>query len=214
MIGQLISPFDLSWALSVGGGLLVLCSLAGPLIIKQCKRLLWCLARTSGFSQYASTNTRTATVSVPGLVTGQCWPMPPLETPEHSQASLAQSLVGRPLLSPGSWCTQRFVCALQEYISPVLWKFCKQNPLTFKVKFLGGSQSICWIPRLGNLLRALELSQQCKNFFGLIVLLSMGHLLSGSKVGLMLISSKRTHAAHWASQDCCCQSLVPVVGHC
>ena len=31
---------------------------------------------------------------------------PPLETPRHPQASLAQSLVGSLLLSPGSWCTQ------------------------------------------------------------------------------------------------------------
>ena len=56
-------------------------------------------------------------------------PMPPLETPGHSQASLAQSLVGTLLLSPGSWCTQGFVCALQESVSPVLWKFCNQIPL-------------------------------------------------------------------------------------
>ena len=26
------------------------------------------------------------------------------------------------LFSPGSWCTQGFVCALQESVSPVLWK--------------------------------------------------------------------------------------------
>ena len=49
---------------------------------------------------------------------------PPLETPGHSQASLGQSLVGSLLLSPGSWCTEGFVCALQESVSPVLCKFC------------------------------------------------------------------------------------------
>ena len=37
------------------------------------------------------------------------------ETPGHSQASLGQSLVGSLLLSPGSWCTQDFVCALQHH---------------------------------------------------------------------------------------------------
>ena len=42
---------------------------------------------------------------------------PPLETPGHSQASLSQSLVGSLRLSPGSWCTQGSVCALQESIS-------------------------------------------------------------------------------------------------
>ena len=35
----------------------------------------------------------------------------------HSWASLAQSLVGSLLLSPGSWCTQAFVCSLQESVS-------------------------------------------------------------------------------------------------
>ena len=49
--------------------------------------------------------------------------MPPSETRGHSRPSLGQSLVGSQLLSPGSWCTQGFVCALQESISPVLWKF-------------------------------------------------------------------------------------------
>ena len=39
------------------------------------------------------------------------------ETPGHSLASLGQSLVGSLLLSPGSWCTQGSVCALQEPIS-------------------------------------------------------------------------------------------------
>ena len=38
-------------------------------------------------------------------------PTPPLETPGHSRASLGQSLVGSLILSPGSWCTQGFVCA-------------------------------------------------------------------------------------------------------
>ena len=50
-------------------------------------------------------------------------PMPPPETPRHTQASLGPSLVGSLLLSPGSWCTQGFVCAIQESVSPVLCKF-------------------------------------------------------------------------------------------
>ena len=45
------------------------------------------------------------------------------ETPGYSRASLGQSLVGSLPLSPGSWCTQGFVCALQESVSPVLCKF-------------------------------------------------------------------------------------------
>ena len=39
---------------------------------------------------------------------------------DTSQANLDQSLVGSLFLSPGSWCAQGFVCALQESVSPVL----------------------------------------------------------------------------------------------
>ena len=62
-------------------------------------------------------------IECPNPVAGHCQPIPPLETPGHSRASLGQSLVGSLLLSPGSWCTQGFVCALQESVSPVLCKF-------------------------------------------------------------------------------------------
>ena len=37
--------------------------------------------------------------------------------------TLGRSLMGPLLLSAGSWCTQGFVCALQESVSPVLCKF-------------------------------------------------------------------------------------------
>ena len=100
----------------------------------------------------------TAAISASDPTAGHRRPTPLPETPGHSQASLAQSIVGSLLLSPGSWCTQGFVCALQEPVSPVLWKFCSQIPLASKVKFSGSSQSLCQIPRLGNLLWVLELS--------------------------------------------------------
>ena len=59
----------------------------------------------------------------PQPAAGHHQPMPLLETPGHSQASLSQSLVGSLLLSPGSWCMQGSVCALQQSVSPVLCKF-------------------------------------------------------------------------------------------
>ena len=59
----------------------------------------------------------TAALSAPNAVSGHFQPMPPPETPGHSQASLDQWLVGSLLLSPGSWCAQVSVCALQESIS-------------------------------------------------------------------------------------------------
>ena len=55
VVRHVVSPFDLSWTLLVGGGLLVLCSLPGPPVIKQLmKWSLWCLARVGSFSQCAS----------------------------------------------------------------------------------------------------------------------------------------------------------------
>ena len=48
--------------------------------------------------------------------TGDSW------TLLDSWASLGQSLMGSLLLSHGCWCTQGFVCALQESVSPVLCK--------------------------------------------------------------------------------------------
>ena len=59
----------------------------------------------------------TATLSAPNPAAGPRQPTPPLETPGHSLASLGQSLVGSLLLSPGSWCQQGSVCALQVSVS-------------------------------------------------------------------------------------------------
>ena len=59
----------------------------------------------------------TAVLSAPNLAPGHHWPTPLREAPGHSWASLAQSLVGSLLLSPGSWYTQAFVCSLQESVS-------------------------------------------------------------------------------------------------
>ena len=64
-----------------------------------------------------------AALSAADLAPGHHQSMPLPETPGHSLASLGQSLVGSLLLSPGSWCTQGFVCALQESVSPFLCKF-------------------------------------------------------------------------------------------
>ena len=67
-------------------------------------------------TSFKRSHVQTATLSAPNPAAGHHRPMPLLETPGHSRASLGQSLVGSLLLSPGSWCT-RFCCALQESIS-------------------------------------------------------------------------------------------------
>ena len=131
------------------------------------------------------------------------------ETPGHTgKPSSISCGVSAP--SAGSWCTQGFVCALQESVSPVLWKFCNQIPLDSKPKSLG-SLSLCQIPRFGNLLWALELLQQWENFLGIVALQFVGHLLSSSTVELVVTSSKRTYATGLATQGCCSWSPFPAV---
>ena len=56
----------------------------------------------------------TAALSAPDPAAGHRRPTPLPETPGPSRACLGQSLLGSLLLSPGSWCTHGFVCALQE----------------------------------------------------------------------------------------------------
>ena len=58
----------------------------------------------------------TAILSAHNPAAGPRLPTSPLETHGHSWASLGQCLVGSLLLSPGSWCPQGSVCALQESI--------------------------------------------------------------------------------------------------
>ena len=40
VVGHVVSPFDLSWTLLVGGGLLVPCSLPGPPVVKQLMQIV------------------------------------------------------------------------------------------------------------------------------------------------------------------------------
>ena len=59
----------------------------------------------------------TAALSAPNPAAAHHQPMPLPETPGLSLASLGQSLEESLLLSPGSWCAQGSVCALQESVS-------------------------------------------------------------------------------------------------
>ena len=68
-------------------------------------------------TSFKRSHAHTATLSAPNPAAGHHQPTPLLETPGHSGASLGQSLVGSLLLSPVSWCTQDFVCALQGLFS-------------------------------------------------------------------------------------------------
>ena len=74
-------------------------------------------------TSFKRSHAHTATLSVPNPAAGHHQPTLLPETLGHSQVSLGLSLVGSLLLSPRSWCTQGFFCALQESVSSVLCKF-------------------------------------------------------------------------------------------
>ena len=114
--------------LLMGGAVFLLCLTWYQTMVEVDKITLTCLKMS--FSH-------TATLNVPNPAAGHCQPTPLPETSEHSQASLGQSLMVSLLLSPKSWCTQCFVCAIHESVSPVLCKFCNQIPMGSKVKLPG-----------------------------------------------------------------------------
>ena len=79
-----------------------------------------------------------------------------------------------------------------ESLSPQPVEFCNQIPLTFTVRFPGGSQSPCWIPALGYLLSGPDPLHHFENFSSIIVLQFASCPPGGSMAGLMVTSSKRT----------------------
>ena len=51
VVGHVVSPFDLSQTLPVGGGLLVPCSLAGPSVVKQLMQMVTMVPGQGGWFQ-------------------------------------------------------------------------------------------------------------------------------------------------------------------
>jgi len=56
VVGHVVSPFDLSQTLPVGGGLLVPCSLPGPPVVKQLMQMVTMVPVQGGLFQCASPN--------------------------------------------------------------------------------------------------------------------------------------------------------------
>ena len=56
VVGHVVTPFDLSRVLPVGGGLLVMCSLPGPPVVKQLLQMITMVPDQGGQFQSA-TNT-------------------------------------------------------------------------------------------------------------------------------------------------------------
>ena len=131
---------------------------------------------------------RTTASSALDPAAGHCKPMHLLQTPEHSQASLAQSLLEAVLLllGPGE---QKALSVPSKSLFP---QSCGSSVIKSCWLPKSGSLPLCWISMLGSLLQGLELSQECKSFFVLIFLQSVECPPSGSVVGLIATSSRRT----------------------
>ena len=102
--------------LLMGGAVFSPCCLIWGQTVVEVMKIMLTFFKRSQASKHCCTQ-------CPHPAAGHLQPTPPPETPGHSWASLGQSLVGSLLLSPGSWCAQDLVCALQESVSPVLCKF-------------------------------------------------------------------------------------------
>ena len=68
-------------------------------------------------TSFKRSHAHTAALSAPNPEAGHHQPMPLMETPGHSWASLGQSLVRSLLFSPAFWCAQGSVCAHQAFVS-------------------------------------------------------------------------------------------------
>ena len=113
---------------------------------------------------------RSHALSAPHPTAGHCWPMPLPETPRHTRASLAQSLVGSLLLSPGSWWAQGFVWALwaslammgfdskRDFAPPTVLLGLLLCPWMWRIFFLVGSSVV--LSMLQWLLAILEFSHE------------------------------------------------------
>ena len=129
--------------------------------------------------------------------------------------TLGQSLVGSLLLSPGFWCTQGFICALQESVSPVLCEFCIQIPLASKVKFPGGGFSVPLPdPQVGKSVVSPKTFLTVWEFLWYNVLQFVGHLLGSSLVGLTSTSSKRAYATGCMTQVAAPRVRAPAADWC
>ena len=138
--------------------------LMGRAVLPPCS---WAYGQTTvGLMVTSSKRTHTSMPRLPGLQSVSLTLCRPLLI--HAPAGDSCALTGKSVLiscgvtAPFSWVLvhTRFVCAplhppARVSVSPVLWELCNQIPPAFKVRFPGVSQSLCWIPRLGNLLWAL-----------------------------------------------------------
>ena len=108
-------------------------------------------------------------------------PIPVVSSSDHPSTGSLLTLAGSfgsvsyVVTSPFLWAlvyTRFCLCPprLEPLFPPVLWKSYNQILLAVKARFPGGSQPLCWIPRLGGLMWGSEPWQEWKNIFVTIAL--------------------------------------------
>ena len=123
---------------------------------------------------------RTGAVNAPDPMAGHCHPCLCWRIPNTGRSGS----VSCGFTAPFSWVLVQARCRLcppRVSVSPVLWKFCNQIPLTFKVIFSRDPQSLCQTPTLGCQKRFATF----ENFFGKIVFYFVDRPHYGSIVELM-----------------------------
>ena len=131
-------------------------------------------------TSFKTSHACTAALSVTNPAAGHCQPTPLLETPGHSLESLCQSLVGSLLLSPGFWCTQYSVYALQESIS----YYCGQESLR------RSGVAIIVNKRFWNAVQFSSVAQSCPTLWD---------PMNGSMPGLFRFSIFSVFISSWAT---------------
>ena len=122
-------------------------------------------------------------------------------------------LWGSLLLSPGSWYTPGFVCALKESVSPVLCRFYNQIPLQSQITW--GFSVPLPDPQVGESVvgpRTFLTVQECLWYYCFAVCGSSA--VGSAMVGLMATFSKRAYATGCVTRSPATRAPAPAAGHC
>ena len=139
----------------------------------------------------------------------------------HASARDSQVYTGKSgsvacgVTAPFSWVlvhTRVSLCPSRVSVFQVLWEFCNQILMICKVRFPRDILSLAGSPGWEVCL-SLELSQQCENFFGIIVLQFVSHLPGDySGVNGYLLQEDLSHTLRLPAL--LCWSLCAAGGHC
>ena len=146
---------------------------------------------------------------------GHHQPMPPPETPGHSQSKSGSVSYGVTALF--SWvlvCTKFFSVCPPRVCFPVLCKLCSQNPTDLKSQILLGFSVPLPYPQVGKSVVGPRAFLTVQNFHWYNCSAVCGSFAWQLYGGLMIISSKRAYATGYVTQGAAPGAPAPAAGHC